>query len=78
MKEQRDRADAALRAERQRAPVPRREHNAAADESIPRPPNAAKVKMEALREMLDLKKMEWNAIHVRICFSNRPLMLTSQ
>ncbi|KAJ7252807.1 hypothetical protein C8J57DRAFT_1519599 [Mycena rebaudengoi] len=62
MKEQRDRADAALRAESQRAPVPRREHNAAADESFPRPPNAAKVKMEALREMLDIEKMEWNAI----------------
>ncbi|KAJ7244672.1 hypothetical protein C8J57DRAFT_1680502 [Mycena rebaudengoi] len=62
MKEQRDRADAALRAESQRAPVPRREHNAAADESIPRPPNAAKVKMEALREMLNIEKMEWNAI----------------
>ncbi|KAJ7211463.1 hypothetical protein C8J57DRAFT_1605928 [Mycena rebaudengoi] len=64
MKEQRDRADAALRAESQRAPVPRREHNAAADESIPRPPNAAKVKMEALREMLNIEKMEWNAIRL--------------
>jgi hypothetical protein len=69
MKEQRNHADAALCAERQRAPVPRREHNAAADESIPRPPNAAKVKMEALQEMLDIEKMEWNAIRVRICFS---------
>ncbi|KAF8145347.1 hypothetical protein K438DRAFT_1945106 [Mycena galopus ATCC 62051] len=54
MKAQRDHADAALCAERQRAPVTRREHETAADESIPRPPNAAK--------MLDLEKMEWNAI----------------
>ncbi|KAF8209087.1 hypothetical protein K438DRAFT_1930034 [Mycena galopus ATCC 62051] len=63
MKAQRDHADAALCAERQRAPVTRREHEPAADESIPRPPNAAKVKMEALQQMLDLEKMEWNAIH---------------
>ncbi|KAF8182163.1 hypothetical protein K438DRAFT_1975701 [Mycena galopus ATCC 62051] len=63
MKAQHDRADAALRAERQRAPVPRCEHNIVADESIPRPSNAAKVKMEALREMLDIEKMDWNAIH---------------
>jgi hypothetical protein len=44
--------------------------NTAADESIPRPPNAAKVKMEALREMLDIEKMEWNAICVRIYFKS--------
>ncbi|KAJ7330273.1 hypothetical protein DFH08DRAFT_966842 [Mycena albidolilacea] len=63
MKAQRDHADAALCAERQRAPVPRRGHNStAADESIPRPCNAAKVRMEELREMLDIEKMEWNAI----------------
>ncbi|KAJ7841619.1 hypothetical protein B0H14DRAFT_3140181 [Mycena olivaceomarginata] len=62
MKAQRDHADAALHAERQRAPVPRRGHNTAADESIPRPSNTAKVKM------LDIEKMEWNAIRMRICF----------
>jgi hypothetical protein len=70
MKAQRDRVDAALRAEHQCAPVPRRgENNTTADESIPRPFNAAKVKMEELREMLDIEKMEWNAIRMRICFS---------
>ncbi|KAF8188157.1 hypothetical protein K438DRAFT_1833925 [Mycena galopus ATCC 62051] len=63
MKAQRDHADAALCAEHQRAPVPRREFNTAADESIPHPSNAAKVKMEALREMLDIEKMDWNTIH---------------
>ncbi|KAJ7236153.1 hypothetical protein C8J57DRAFT_1530257 [Mycena rebaudengoi] len=55
MKEQRDRADAALRAECQRAPVPRREHNAAADESIPRPPNAAKT---ATRDALTAAQLD--------------------
>ncbi|KAJ7353310.1 hypothetical protein DFH08DRAFT_804876 [Mycena albidolilacea] len=66
MKMQCDRADAALHSECQRAPVPRREHNTAADKSIPRPSNAAKVKTEELREMLDIEKMEWNAIRMRI------------
>ncbi|KAJ7210892.1 hypothetical protein GGX14DRAFT_394512 [Mycena pura] len=42
---QRDSAEAALRAQREWAPAPRREH-AAVDEPIPRSPNASKVKME--------------------------------
>ncbi|KAJ7785588.1 hypothetical protein B0H14DRAFT_3506711 [Mycena olivaceomarginata] len=58
MKAQRERADAALRAEHQRAPVPRYGHNTAADKSMSRPSNAAKVKvkMEESRQMLNIER----------------------
>jgi len=59
---QRDSANAALRAQRERIPAPHREH-AAIDESIPRPRNASKVKMEDLQEQLGADSLEWNAMH---------------
>ncbi|KAJ7268902.1 hypothetical protein C8J57DRAFT_1227673 [Mycena rebaudengoi] len=58
---QRDRANAALRAERQHAPAPPREP--AAEESIPRPANASKVTMSELRKIIGVDKLTWNAIH---------------
>jgi hypothetical protein len=71
MKAQRERADAALRAEHQRAPAPRYGHNTAADKSMSRPSNAVKVKikMEESRQMLNIEKIQWNAIRMRICLS---------
>ncbi|KAJ6581977.1 hypothetical protein B0H19DRAFT_1117173 [Mycena capillaripes] len=63
MKEQRDRANEALRTERLRGPAPRERPSTAANEFIPRPSNASKVKMGELKEMLDIDHLTWNAIH---------------
>ncbi|KAJ6453299.1 hypothetical protein C8R47DRAFT_1229097 [Mycena vitilis] len=63
MKEQRDRAKNAPHAERLRGPAPNEHPSTAANESIPRPSNASKVKMGALQEMLDIDHVTWNAIH---------------
>ncbi|KAJ6586515.1 hypothetical protein DFH09DRAFT_1359802 [Mycena vulgaris] len=62
MKEQRDRANEALRNERLRGPAPCQQPSAAND-FIPRPSNASKVKMGALQEMLSIDHVTWNAIH---------------
>ncbi|KAJ7430029.1 hypothetical protein FB451DRAFT_1382737 [Mycena latifolia] len=63
MKEQRDRANEALRTERLRGPAPTERLSTAANDFIPRPSNASKVKMAALQEMLGIDHVTWNAIH---------------
>ncbi|KAJ7469017.1 hypothetical protein FB451DRAFT_1400597 [Mycena latifolia] len=63
MKEQRDRANEALRTERLRGPAPTERLSTATNDFIPRPSNASKVKMAALQEMLGIDHVTWNAIH---------------
>ncbi|KAJ7868945.1 hypothetical protein B0H14DRAFT_3440970 [Mycena olivaceomarginata] len=62
MKEQRDRANEALRAERLHAPAPR-EHPSAVADFICRPSNASKIKMGEFQEMLGIDHVTWNTIH---------------
>jgi len=56
-------ANDALRAERVQPPPPNEHFVAAADDLIPRPSNASRVKMGDLRMTLGVDDVTWNSIH---------------